>query len=225
MGKARQGKVKGISFTYRLHIYLFISTSSLARRACQQGYSESLHLLLKDRPKMLEEMKQQLEAFVNVLEEKVSTNGIIEPRYLNYLRNNFKKEEVTLILRNLGVKKLDKREYSAAVNIFETAIRDDKDNPYLHLFLGIAFCGIQDLSAIKKAKTELDLAKNLIEKEEASDYREQHLSILEKYLGYFKYPFERTLMPNEREPINTKFYLPNNSGQINSVGDNNNINR
>ncbi|MDM9583970.1 hypothetical protein [Nostoc sp. GT001] len=155
-------------------------------------------------------MEEQLEAFVNALEKEIPENGIIEKRYLDYLTENFHKQEITLILRNLGVKKLDKNEYDAAISIFATAINYDRDNPYLHLFYGMALCKLPETMSIKNAKEEFNIAKKLIEKEKPSDYREKHLSILKKYLDYYKYSPDEVFMPkNKKQPkVQQDFHGP-----------------
>lgn len=146
-------------------------------------------------------MKESLEAFVNVLEKKFSPDGDIDEEYLDYLTEKFQKNQITLCLHNVGVKKLNKKEYNAAKRVFEIAISYDKDNPYLNLFYGIAICKSSKTWTIINAKKKFEKAKRLIKKEESSKYPDKFSSILDTYLEYFKYPIFGLCMPKNNESM------------------------
>jgi tetratricopeptide (TPR) repeat protein len=134
----------------------------------------------------IEDIEEKLKEFVAALEPNVPRNGRISPKYLDYLRKTFDKREITLILGNLGVMKLDKNQPDAAAHIFRTAIRCyDDDDPRLHFLLGRALCELGQLNDLKDAKKEFLKAKELLNKEEPSDYRKQDLAIIDSYLRCF----------------------------------------
>ncbi|MEI6445832.1 MAG: hypothetical protein WCO29_22555 [Nostocales cyanobacterium ELA583] len=166
------------------------------------------------------DIKKKLQAFVAAIELQVPSNGIIEQEYLDYFRKTFKKKEVTLILGNLGVMKLNKNQYEAAINIFETAIRYDDYDPHLHFLLGIALCQLEEITAIQRAKKELFQTKKLLEKKEPSDYREQHLAIINRYLGYFDVSIPYAI--GQMFLKESEYYI-NNYGQIGAVGNQNDV--
>jgi len=132
------------------------------------------------------DIEEKLAEFVAALEADVPRSGFIKPEYLDDLRKTFDKREITLILGNLGVMKLDKNQPDAAAHIFRTAIRCyDDDDPHLHFLLGRALCELGQPNDFKNAKKEFLKAKELLNKEEPSDYRDQNLAIIDTYLGYF----------------------------------------
>jgi tetratricopeptide (TPR) repeat protein len=131
------------------------------------------------------DIEEKLEEFVAALESDVPRSGDVKPEYLDYLRKTFNKRQITLILGNLGVMKLDKHQPDAAEIIFRTAIGYDDDDPHLHFLLGRALCELGQLNDFKKAKKEFLKAKELLNKEEPSDYRKQDLAIIDSYLRCF----------------------------------------
>ncbi len=131
------------------------------------------------------DIEEKLKEFVADLESDVPRSGFIKPEYLDYLRKTFDKRWRTLILVNLGVMKLDKDQPDAAANIFRTAIGYDDDDPRLHFLLGRALCELGQLNDLKDAKKEFLKAKELLNKEETSDYRKQNLAIIDSYLRCF----------------------------------------
>jgi len=134
----------------------------------------------------IDRLKEKLAEFVAGLESDVPRSGFVKPEYLDDLRKTFDKREITLILGNLGVMKLDKNQPDAAAHIFRIAIRCyDDDDPRLHFLLGRALCELGQLNDFKDAKKEFLKAKKLLNKEEPSDYRDQNLVIIDSYLRCF----------------------------------------
>ncbi len=166
------------------------------------------------------DIKEKLEEFVTAIECQVGEDGILEQEYLDYFRKTFTQKEVTLILGNLGVMKLNKNQYGAAVSILDTAIRNDDDDPHLHFIIGIALCQLAELTAIQRAKQEFLKAKKLLEKEELSDYREQRLAIVKRYLGYFDVSIPEAI--GQMFLKESEFNIINN-GQIGAIGYGNSV--
>ena len=134
------------------------------------------------------QIKRELDKLVNAVEKEIENRGFfIASSTLNYLKENFGEKGITLILRNLGIKKLDQGEYGNAERIFQQAIAEDQNNPYLYIFWGIAKLHLaKNANEVKDAKEQLDKAKQLLKNEKPSKYKEDHLTILKKYLDYFR---------------------------------------